>query len=63
MNFLAIKGFLAVRMRMSHVYQPVMIRHLLLSGGQASIASLAGEILSLDKTQIEYYEIIVKTMV
>lgn len=63
MNFEDIKDFLLNRMRMSHVYQPVMIRKLLLEGGEASIRDLAVEILVRDDSQVEYYESIVKNMV
>ena len=63
MNFEDIKDFLLNRMRMSHVYQPVMIRKLLLEGGEVSIRDLAVEILVRDDSQVEYYESIVKNMV
>lgn len=63
MNFEGLKEFLLKHMRMSHVYQPVMIRKLLLEGGEASIRDLAVEILVRDDSQIEYYESIVKNMV
>jgi ATP adenylyltransferase len=63
MNFEGLKEFLLTHMRMSHVYQPVMIRKLLLSGGEASIRDLAVEILVRDDSQVEYYESIVKNMV
>ena len=63
MNFEDLKDFLLKRMRMAHVYQPVMIRKLLLEGGEASIRDLAVEILVRDDSQVEYYESIVKNMV
>ena len=63
MNFEGLKEFLLTHMRMSHVYQPVMIRKLLLEGGEASIRDLAVEILVRDDSQVEYYESIVKNMV
>ena len=63
MNFDGLKEFLLTHMRMSHVYQPVMIRKLLLDGGEASIRDLAVEILVRDDSQVEYYESIVKNMV
>lgn len=63
MNFEGLKEFLLTHMRMSHVYQPVMIRKLLLEGGEASIRDLAVEILVRDDSQVEYYESIVKKMV
>lgn len=63
MDFNGLKEFLLKHMRMSHVYQPVMIRKLLLDGGEASIRDLAVEILVRDDSQVEYYESIVKNMV
>lgn len=63
MRFESLKHFLLNDMRMSHVYQPVMIRKLLLEGGEATIRDLAVEILIRDDSQIEYYESIVKNMV
>ena len=50
-------------MRMSQVYQPVMLIELLRSNGQASITQIAKAILDRDPTQIEYFSEIVKNMV
>ena len=50
-------------MRMSHVYQPVMLMTLLKSGGKASTTRIAKAILDHDESQIEYYEKIVGNMV
>lgn len=63
MTYKELKEFLLKRMRMSHVYQPVMIRMLLKNGGNESVNRLACEILSRDQSQVEYYESIVKNMV
>jgi diadenosine tetraphosphate (Ap4A) HIT family hydrolase len=49
-------------MRMSHVYQPVMIRELLKGGGTASIRDIASAFLARDESQLEYYEQITKDM-
>jgi ATP adenylyltransferase len=49
-------------MRMSHIYQPVMISELLKSGGKASIRNIAAAFLSRDESQLEYYEQITKDM-
>ena len=49
-------------MRMSHIYQPVMIRELLKSGGKASIRNIAAAFLSRDESQLEYYKQITKDM-
>jgi ATP adenylyltransferase len=50
-------------MRMSHIYQPVMLAELLKGGGSASIKHIAKALLSRDEAQIAYYEEIVKNMV
>lgn len=63
MTYDELKDFLQVHMRMSHVYQPLMIRELLSVGGRASTRQIAADILARDESQIEYYEAIVKNMV
>ena len=61
-----LKEFLSSEMKMSHIYQPVMIKTLLHKNGSADITSIAKEILQYDpykaksqdeyKKQIQYYE-------
>lgn len=55
--------FICKRMRMSHVYQPVMMMELLKSRGSASVTDIAKALLAHDQSQIEYYEQITKNMV
>ena len=43
MTFPQLKNYLQQTMRMSHVYQPVMIRRLLLNGGVADTQAIANE--------------------
>jgi ATP adenylyltransferase len=50
-----LKDFIENRMQMQHVYQPVMLLTLLRSGGEADARAIASEILSYDRTQIDYY--------
>lgn len=57
-----LENFLNERMRMSHVYQPLLIRTLLKHGGSASVREIAREFLKHDESQIEYYEQIAKNM-
>lgn len=61
--FASLERFVRNEMRMSHIYQPVMLLELLSSGGQASIRQIAKALLAKDASQIEYYEQIVKNMV
>jgi hypothetical protein len=42
-------------MRMSHIYQPVMLMTLLKNGGVASVESLAKDLLINDQNQMGYY--------
>ena len=55
MTFSDLKDFLIDRMRMSHIYQPVMLMSLLKNGGVASVESLAKDLLINDQSQIGYY--------
>ena len=55
--------FIENRMRMSHIYQPVMIKALLEADGEASKTEIAEIILSHDFSQVEYYESVVANMV
>lgn len=63
MNYQEYEDFIQNKMRMSHVYQPVMLMTLLRSGGKASTTAIAKAILEQDESQIEYYEKIVGNMV
>ena len=63
MNFPDLKHFLINRMRMSHIYQPVMLMTLLKEGGVASIENLSKKLLIEDKSQQEYYGNITRNMV
>jgi len=55
--------YITEHMRMSHVYQPVMLRELLKSDGAATVEQIAKALLSHDRSQVEYYEIRTKNMV
>ena len=55
--------FVEKRMRMSHIYQPVMLMELLLNGGECSTEQIARAILQHDQSQVEYYEKITRDMV
>lgn len=63
MTYDQLLDFIDNRMRMSHVYQPVMIKSLLEAGGQCTAEDIARAILSLDESQVEYYEKITNNMV
>ena len=63
LSFELLEAFIREKMRMSHVYQPVMLQVLLERGGTASTEDVAKALLSYDRSQVEYYEIRTKNMV
>ena len=63
MNFLELRNFISNQMRMSHIYQPVMLRHLLLKTGESTDVEIASQLLQFDEGQIEYYQQITNRMV
>jgi ATP adenylyltransferase len=58
-----LRDFIQNRMRMSHIYQPVMIKALLENDGQATTEEIAKALLAYDQSQVEYYSLRTKTMV
>ncbi len=62
-TFDELSDFIRNQMRMSHIYQPVMLMELLKGGGSASTRDIAKALLVEDISQIEYYERITKNMV
>jgi hypothetical protein len=56
MTFDELVDFVARRMRMSHVYQPLLIKTLLAAGGTATIRQVAMAFLLEDESQIAFYE-------
>ena len=60
--FEQLKEFLTKQMRMSHLYQPLMLRTLIEKGGSASLRDIASSFLAHDESQIEYYMEITKRM-
>ncbi|MBK7394426.1 MAG: hypothetical protein IPI64_14215 [Chloracidobacterium sp.] len=55
--------FIKHRMRMSHVYQPVMLMTLLRSGGHSHEQNIARNLVFHDQSQVEYYTRITNNMV
>ena len=62
-NFDALSNFILNEMRMSHIYQPLMLIELLERRGSASVTEIARALLGHDVSQVEYYEHITKNMV
>ena len=63
MKFEELQHFIASQMRMSQIYQPLMLIELLRNNGSASVNQIAQAILNKDPTQIEYFSLVVKNMV
>ena len=63
MTFKELKDFITTKMRMSHVYQPVMILTLLEKSGRCHQEDIAKAILVHDPSQVEYYTNITNKMV
>jgi ATP adenylyltransferase len=61
MDYEKLHNFVANEMRMSQVYQPVMLLQLLKNNGEASVQQIAQAILDKDPTQLDYFSEIVKT--
>ena len=63
MNFKDLEEFIANKMRMSQIYQPVMLLTLLENAGRCHQETIAKVILAHDPSQIEYYTKITNNMV
>lgn len=61
--FEKLRTYLIKNMRMSHVYQPIMIKHLLENNGRAKAEEIAIDLVQNDLSQVEYYTERVNSMV
>jgi len=55
-TFEQLSNFISTTMRMSHIYQPVMLIELLRKNGEATVSEIAQAILLMDPSQADYYE-------
>ncbi len=62
MNFAEIKDFLLYRMRLSHIYQPLLIKSLIDVGGYATVRQLAMVFVGYDEALLQQYERTLKNM-
>lgn len=62
MNDDDLEDFVVRRMRMSHVYQPLLVRLLIEAGGTATVRQLARGLAAADEAQVAYYETRIKQM-
>lgn len=63
MNFNDLEEFITTKMRMSHIYQPVMLLTLLDNAGGCHQQEIAKAILAHNPSQIDYYTNITNNMV
>jgi ATP adenylyltransferase len=59
-GYLQLLAFIDLKMSMSHIYQPVMLKTLLERNGAVSRREIAAAFLAEDQSQLEYYEEIAK---
>ena len=62
MEFADLIDFIDNRMKMSHIYQPLLLRILVDAGGTATIRQIAHGFLAQDESQLRYYENRIKQM-
>ena len=62
-EYKTLADFITNQMKMSHIYQPVMLIELLGRKGSASTTQIAKALLGYDISPVEYYEHIVRNMV
>lgn len=62
MTYEQLVEFISSKMKMSHIYQPLLIRSLVDAGGSATLRQLAQFFLSQDESQLIYYEKRIKEM-
>ena len=63
MKYEQLSEFINKKMRMSHIYQPVMLMTLLAHGGRCHEREIAEALLAHDESEIEYYSQITNNMV
>ena len=55
-TFIELQDFLKSKMRLNHIYQPLLIKGLIEAGGTSTIRQMAMTFLAQDESQIQYYE-------
>ena len=62
MSYEELVDFITNKMSMSHIYQPLLIRTLVESGGLATLRQLAQQFVLQDESQLLFYEQRIKDM-
>jgi ATP adenylyltransferase len=62
MNFSDLLKFVEFNMKMSHIYQPLLIKTLVESGGVATVTQIARVFSAADENQVRFYEARIKQM-
>ena len=57
-----LKNFINNKMRMSHIYQPLMLKEIIKSGGKTTRRQISSEILNYDESQIKYFSDVVRDL-
>lgn len=60
--FEELENFINNEMRMSHIYQPLMLKEIIQCGGKATRRKIAIAILNYDESQIKYFSDIVRDL-
>jgi len=60
--FISLKNFISKKMRMSHIYQPLMLIELIKGNGKSTGRKISKSFLNYDESQIDYYSHITKIM-
>ncbi len=62
MHFSDLLNFIQLKMKMSHIYQPLLIKTLVESGGVATVTQIARVFSAADENQVRFYEARIKQM-
>ena len=62
MTFQDLKQFISTKMKMSHIYQPLLIKCLIESGGLATVRQIATMFVGYDESELQRYESTLKKM-
>lgn len=62
MKFSELLKFIQFKMKMSHIYQPLLIKTLVESGGVATVNQIARVFSAADENQVRFYEARIKQM-
>ena len=56
MKFIDLRDFIVTKMKMSHVYQPLLIKTVIEAGGAMTVRQIARTFAAADESQVRFYE-------